>query len=660
MRSMRTSLVCGVLILLCALVGSAGAAPVREAPLDRENQQTGQELAAATNILDTIGITRTATRAKSQIRGGYSFKGDEMPESNSIATPGQDTADDVPLRMPDTSGDLPNFASFTGKVFDLDPADHKLYSRLHFFGTTADGAGGGTFTLRYTDGTTAPVTVNFADWCQPPAAPSHYAIGPLSGRNTTTGSDGAPCSIFHIAVNNPQPTKQLAGWTMPPSTNAGGNIRAYLMAMTLEEPSGAFETPDLTGINPFPNDNTKPTSSATLGGEPGASGWHTTAPRITITGTDEDGGSGIGQIQYRINGGTTQTYNGPFNLTAEGDLTFQYRSVDRAGNPEDFKSFKLKVDATAPTTSTVTFPAQAPASGWIDREVGVTFRTQDGNGSGAVKTEYRVNPADPSAEWIEYDDTFSVGGSGTQVVEYRTTDLAGNVEVFKTLNVRLDVTAPTTAAVLNGAAPVADYFGGVRVSFARNDGEDSSGVLTTEYRVNGGEWVEFKDAFDLTERLNYQIDFRSTDVVGNVENYKSVTFALRAPTVLNAPPPQAPSSPAPERYAALEDVSSRLQTVSALRGGRFKANVSCQGVSRGTLTLTVDRATQRKLKLKSSTLAKKTLDCGDEGRATVSLTPSSTVKKALGRAKGSVRAKLTLRVTGTPADTQAVTLKGKS
>jgi hypothetical protein len=44
----------------------------------------------------------------------------------------------------------------------------------------------------------------------------------------------------------------------------------------------------------------------------------------------------------------------------------------------------------------------------------------------------------------------------------------------------------------------------------------------------------------------------------------------------------------------------------------------------------------------------------------VSLTPSSTVKKALARSKGSVRAKLTLRVTGTPADTQNVTLKGKS
>lgn len=621
-----------------------------------------QELAAptVTNILDTIGITRTATRAKSQIRGGYSFKGDEMPTSNTVATPGQDTVDDVPLRMPDTSGDKPNFASFTGKTYTLDPADQKLYSKLHFFGTTADGAGGGTFTLRYTDGTTAQTTVNFADWCAAGTATAHIAIGPLSGRNTTTGSDGARCSIFHAPVNNPQPTKTLVGWTMPTSTNAGGNVRAYLMAMTLEEPGGSFEMPDLTGVNPFPNDNTAPTSSVTVGGEPAASGWHTTAPRITFTGTDESGGSGVEQIQYRINGGATLFYAGAFNLTTEGDLKVEYRAIDRAGNPEPFKSFTLKVDATAPTTTSFTYPTDIPDSGWNDHEVGITLRTGDGAGSGAAKTEYRVNPASADAAWTTYEDTFAVGGSGTQVVEYRTSDNAGNVEPTKTLNVRVDVTAPTTAVLLNGAAPVAGYVGAVRVAFTRVDGDDSSGAVATEYRVNGGEWKAYEGAFDLNELREYQVDFRSEDLVGNVENYKSVRFTVGGPAILGAPKPQAPSTTKPQPFAALEEVSSKLLSTTALRTNRLKVNVSCQGVSRGTLTLSVDRATQRKLKLKSSTLARKALDCGDEGRATVSLTPSSTVKKALARTKASVRAKLTLRVTGAPADTQNVTLKGKS
>ena len=103
-----------------------------------------------------------------------------------------------------------------------------------------------------------------------------------------------------------------------------------------------------------------------------------------------------------------------------------------------------------------------------------------------------------------------------------------------------------------------------------------------------------------------------------------------------------------------------MRTLSALRGGQFKFNVSCQGVERGTVTLTVERAVARKLKLKSGTLARKVLRCGDEGRATVSLRPSAAVRKALARSKTSVRAKLTLRMTGAAADTQTVTFRGKS
>ena len=44
----------------------------------------------------------------------------------------------------------------------------------------------------------------------------------------------------------------------------------------------------------------------------------------------------------------------------------------------------------------------------------------------------------------------------------------------------------------------------------------------------------------------------------------------------------------------------------------------------------------------------------------MSLKPSATVRKALARTKSSVRVKLTLRMPGAPADTQTVTLKGKS
>ena len=680
MRSTRTTRALGVVVLLCAMVGPAGTAGAAQQATEPQDQAscrldnsvietTGstvfspaacvgerQAVAAAPSILDAIGITRPDTRADSDINGGYSFKGDLMPASKSVTEGPNDTEDDVPLRMPDTTGTVPNFAGFNGQTLELAAGMQRQYERLHFFGTTADGAGGGDFTLIYADDSKATVNVSFADWCQSASAGSHIAIGPIPGRYTETGDDGAPCSIFHRPIDNPHKDRVLKAVQLPPDTDANDPIRAYLMALTLEEAGSTFRMPYLDGVDPFPTDTGAPTASAELVGETNASGWHVDPPRLTITAQDEAGGSGVERIQYRVNGGAARTYTEPVAITDEGDLNIEYRAYDRAGNPGAFKSIKAKIDATAPATSATTYPTELPASGWNDSEVAVTLRVQDGTGSGVAATEYRVG----DGAWTPYTGTFDVGGTGTRIVEFHSTDKAGNDEPPKSVAVRVDVAAPTTTVLLNNAAPVADYVNGVRVAFARTDGEDSSGAIATEYRVNSGEWTAYEGAFDLTDRLIYRLDFRSVDLVGNVERYKTVQFAVRAPTVLQAPQTQAPSTKAPKPFAALETVAPRLRTLSALRGGRLAVHVSCQGVTRGTLTATVAGSVARKLKLKSSTLAKRTLDCGEEGRATVSLRPSSAIRKALARTKSSVRVKLTLRMTGAPADTQTVTLKGKS
>ena len=61
-----------------------------------------------------------------------------MPPSKSVGAPGDDATDDVPLRMPDTRGNVENFASFAGQVIVLPEAQQRAYSKLHFFGTGTD------------------------------------------------------------------------------------------------------------------------------------------------------------------------------------------------------------------------------------------------------------------------------------------------------------------------------------------------------------------------------------------------------------------------------------------------------------------------------------------------------------------------------------------
>ena len=76
--------------------------------------------------------------------------------------------------------------------------------------------------------------------------------------------------------------------------------------------------------------------------------------------------------------------------------------------------------------------------------------------------------------------------------------------------------------------------------------------------------------------------------------------------------------------------------------------------------MTVTKAVAKRLKLASRTLAKSTVRCGDEGRATLTLKPSAKVRKALARTRKSITATLSLRLPGAATDTQTVTFRGKS
>jgi PKD repeat protein len=635
-----------------------------------------KELAAApaANLFTTIGITRSETRGNSGIYGNptpYSFPAEEMPPSRTVGPAPDDTLDNVPLRMPDTSGNVPNLAAFRGQTLTLRQQDQKPYSKVHFFGTTTDGGpAGGDFLLRYSDATTQTVKVEFRDWCGPQdSAAHHVAIGPMSQRYRTTGGDGARCAIYHVPVSA-NPAKTLVSVTLPSTTTpASPNIQSYLMALTLEEPGGLFATPDLSGSVQFPDDNKAPTTIHAFNpAQPnGDDGWYTGTVRVTLTGTDEAGGSGVEQMMYRIDGGAPQPYGGPFNFPAEGEHTLQYRSVDGAGNAEEYKSVSLKVDGTAPVTRVKTSPGRPLGTdGWYDSAVKLTLTAGDGSGSGTKVTEYRLG----DGEWQPYGEPLVLGDAGVYDVEYRSSDVAGNRSDVEALRVKVDPAAPVTSARINGAAPQEEYTGPVRVALTRTDG-DGSGAVGTEYRIGDGEWTAYTDSFDIDGNRGHRIDFRSWDVAGNVENFRSVTFVIRPPVAPSGGTPQPPAAtpapgsappPRPAPFASLQEPARKRSTIAAFRRGDFAVRVTCRSVDTGTLRLGVSRAVARQLGLKRRVLATQSVRCGDQGRGTVTLKPSGAVKRALAGSLRAFDATLTLRMQG-PAgradDSAPVVLRGK-
>jgi hypothetical protein len=69
---------------------------------------------------------------------------------------------------------------------------------------------------------------------------------------------------------------------------------------------------------------------------------------VTLSATDEEGGSGVTRTEYSLDGTNWSLYTGPVNVTGEGAATLQYSSTDTAGNQEVMKTEIIKIDRVAP------------------------------------------------------------------------------------------------------------------------------------------------------------------------------------------------------------------------------------------------------------------------------------------------------------------------
>jgi PKD repeat protein len=240
---------------------------------------------------------------------------------------------------------------------------------------------------------------------------------------------------------------------------------------------------------PTGNDTTAPTTSHVLApaAPNGLGGWYTSAPTVTLSATDGTGGSGVAKTEYRIDGGAFATGTS-FAVTGDANHTVEYRSTDTAGNVEATKSVTVKLDAAAPTTTAALNPASPGPGGTYTGTVGLTLTAADPT-SGVSKSEYRVNGAGAfgafgarklaaaaAADWVTYDPAGkpSFSAPGAYSIEYRSSDVAGNLETAKTVAFSIastDTTAPVTTGSLDPAqpGPGQTYSGPVDVSLSALD-----------------------------------------------------------------------------------------------------------------------------------------------------------------------------------------------
>ncbi|WP_232455997.1 beta strand repeat-containing protein, partial [Burkholderia ubonensis] len=213
-------------------------------------------------------------------------------------------------------------------------------------------------------------------------------------------------------------------------------------------------------------------------------------------------------VEYSIDGG--HTWSASFSAT-EGLNDIQVRQTDIAGNTSSATSFSFTLDTSAAAPGVaLTTDSGSSASDHITN-VGTLNLT--GIETGAT-VQYSV---DNGAHW---STSFSAV-EGTNNVQVRQTDIAGNTSSATSFSFTLDTSAaaPGVALTTDSGSSASDHI--TNVGTLNLSGVETG--ATVEYSTDGGH--TWSTSFSAVEGLN-DVQVRQTDIAGNTSNPTSFSFTL--------------------------------------------------------------------------------------------------------------------------------------
>jgi hypothetical protein len=284
------------------------------------------------------------------------------------------------------------------------------------------------------------------------------------------------------------------------------------------------------------DDTNPPITQATLEPQTNEDGWWNVPVVLQLAGQDD---REMLIIKVYQNGGSEPILYSPLEEISlpfsEGIWRIGYQSVDWSGNEEPIQTIELKIDQTAPVSklSNNGIESNLPVlqnPGTIELSAEDPLLTDGSTGSGVKTIEYALGA---DGDWTTYQEPFSLEGTDVNLIQYRSVDLAGNVETTHQIRIFSDHAAPTTKLTINGdehGSPISNQ--AVTVGFiaedpALPDGTPGSGVQTIEYALGpDGEWTTFTEPFVVDSVGTHLIRYRATDQMGNIEDQKSTTIII--------------------------------------------------------------------------------------------------------------------------------------
>jgi len=248
-----------------------------------------------------------------------------------------------------------------------------------------------------------------------------------------------------------------------------------------------------------------PTTTATPSPAPNANGWNNTTVNLTLTATDNTGGSGVKEIHYTIGANPPMAVSATstvLSFTAEGVYSVSFNAVDKAGNIEAVHSLSVQIDETPPSITASQSPLPNGA-GWNKSDVTVTFNCSDA-----------LSMVDSCTSPI----LINTDGAN-QVASGSATDRAGN-SATATKSINLDKTAPVLAMPV--LATSYTYNASLTLTFGATDA--LSGLASSQATFNGNTIVS-GTSVTLNHPGTNTFTLTATDVAGNTAT-KTATFSV--------------------------------------------------------------------------------------------------------------------------------------
>lgn len=212
--------------------------------------------------------------------------------------------------------------------------------------------------------------------------------------------------------------------------------------------------------------------------------------------------SGVQATYYSVNGSDFKEGTS-FTVDQEGVNTVAFYSIDNAGNFEMQQKIEVVVDKTAPVT------VSDVKDQWYTDSVNVKLSASD-DLSGVKATYYSIDGADFSE-----GTNAAVETEGVHQLAFYSVDNAGNIEEQKTVEVKIDKTAPATVSNLEDTW----YTDTVKAELTASD--DLSGVKATYYSIDGSDFSEGTN-FTIEKEGIHKVTFYSVDNAGNIEDHHTV------------------------------------------------------------------------------------------------------------------------------------------